>query len=260
VSELAGAGLSLLERGRALAAVRLLGPIAAAARLRSPAAHIYLEQLADPQVRAREEEALAALVPAHLERVDRSWYEPPADTRSEPARRYLARVAFGALVSMEPRDVTATRRTAVERLIEGPVERLLEALLLLGRRRVAVAFTGAPRSALAQLLARLGEPEASRLAAEVRAIPPGVSAEEVKAAQRALFRSDATMKAEDGALFFQRIGAGWLAPLIAGQGDRARRAAQRLPRVLGELLLREHEPTVAEGERAALQRLCAQLL
>lgn len=263
-------GLTLTERGRTLAALRLLGPIAAAARLRSPLARLHLERLCDPAERACEEAALSSLVPAHLERVEPSWYAAPESSTSAPATRYLARVAYGALVSMDGPVRAQGRHAIIDELLEGPVERLLHALVVVGRRRVAIAFTGAPRSALAQLLARLGEPEASRLAAEVRAIPPGVSAEDVKGAQRALFRSGATPHDdESGALFFQRVGVGWLAPLAAGtgagttagtpagSGDRARRIAQRLPRALGEILLGEREHPLPEGERSALLRLCA---
>ena len=254
--------LTLTERGRTLAALRLLGPIAAAARLRSPVARLHLERLCEPAERAREEAALSSLVPAHLERIDASWYTTPRPSASEPATRYLARVAYGALVSMDATPRAEGRQAIVDQLLEGPVERLLHALLLVGRRRVAIAFTGAPRSALAQLLARIGEPEASRLAAEVRAIPPGVSADEVKGAQRALFRSGATPHDDEpGALFFQRVGTGWIAPLAAGgsmgSGDRARRIAQRLPRALGEILLRERAQQLPDGERSALARLCA---
>ena len=250
--------LTLTERGRTLAALRLLGPIAAAARLRSPSARLHLERLCEPEGRAREQAALSSLVPEHLERIDASWYSTPLPSTSAPATRYLARVAYGALVSMDAAPLVRGRQAVIDQLFEGPEARLLAALLVIGRRRVAVAFTGAPRSALAQLLARIGEPEASRLAAEVRAIPPGVSAEEVKAAQRALFRSGAAPHDDEaGALFFQRVGAGWIAPLAAGTGDRARRIAQRLPRKLGEILLSERGQQLPEGERAALVRLCA---
>ncbi len=250
--------LTLTERGRTLAALRLLGPIAAAARLRSPLARLHLECLCEPAERAREEAALSSLVPEHLERVDASWYSTPRPSASASATRYLARVAYGALVSMDVAPPAQGRQAVIDQLFEGPVERMLAALLMIGRRRVAVAFTGAPRSALAQLLARIGEPEASRLAAEVRTIPPGVSAEEVKGAQRALFRSGVTPHDdESGALFFQRVGAGWMAPLAAGPGERARRIAQRLPRSLGEVFLAERAQQLPEGERSALVRLCA---
>jgi hypothetical protein len=131
---------------------------------------------------------------------------------------------------------------------------------------VAIAFTGAPRSALAQLLARLGEPSASELVAEVRGIPPGVSADEVKAAQRALFRGGGEpAPGEPSPLFFRRVGCGWLAPLVDSEGDRARRLAQRLPRALGEIVLREQavapadrpEGPLSEADRATIARICA---
>jgi hypothetical protein len=180
------------------------------------------------------------------------------------ARRYLERVAYGRLVAMDGGEVStgASRaQAAVDRLLLGPHERLENALSLLGRRRVAIAFTGAPRSALAQLLARLGEPEAGRLVSELRAIPPGVSAEEVKAAQRALFRGGPEPQVgESASLFLRRVGCGWIAPLVEHGGDRARRLAQRLPRSLGEVILRDVGTPLSEVERAALLRQLASLL
>ncbi len=257
--------LSMTERGRTLAALRLLGPIAAAARLRSPAARVHLERLCDPAERAREQAALGSTIPSALALVDPSWYTPPPTTSSAAARRYLERIAYGRLVTMDPRASDPAQRGAgartqqsFERLLAGPMEALLEALLALGFRRVAVAFTGAPRSALAQLLARIGEPQATRLAAEVRGIPPGVSAEEVKSAQRALFRTGPEPHAgESAAMFFRRVGCGWIAPLTDSDGDRVRRLAQRLPRALGEVILRERTQPMVESERAALFRVCA---
>lgn len=261
--------VSLADRGRALAAFRLLGPIGAAARLRSPAARRYIELLHDPGARAEEERAIRASVPVEVARIDPSWYVAPPRTRSAAARRYLERVAYGHLVSMrppeapgEPADPAPGRTHAarrVERLLEGPIDRLHAALHALGRRRVAIAFTGAPKSALAQLLARLGEPAAGELVAEVRAVPPGVSADEVKAAQRALFQGGkGPAPGEPAALFFRRVGCGWLAPLVDAEGDRARRLAQRLPRTLGEVILTERAQPMSEAARAAIVRICAQ--
>jgi hypothetical protein len=214
-----------------------------------------------------EADALHRSVPAQLEQIDASWYTPPPESRSPAARRFLERVAYGRLVPMAAPEANALpvgktqaiRR--VERLLEGPIEQLHAALHALGRRRVAIAFTGAPRSALAQLLARLGEPSASELVAEVRGIPPGVSAEEVKAAQRALFRSGPEpAPGEPAALFFRRVGCGWIAPLVDAEGDRAQRLAQRLPRSLGEIILRERSQLVSEpmseAARATIARIC----
>jgi hypothetical protein len=253
--------LSLIERGRVLAAVRLLGPVAASARFRSPAAQRLLQVLSDPASRAREVAVLAASRPAHVERVHPSWYRAPPVSRVPAARRWLERSAYGRLVDMEPHQGTPLPRSAalLEHLVAGELDRLLAVLVAIGRRRVAVAFTGAPRSALAQLLARIGEPEASALAAEVRAVPPGVSAEEVKAAQRALFRSGPEPQhRENGTLFFQRVGCGWLAPLAEPFGDRTRRLAQRLPRALGEIVLRERRQPMGDAERASLWRALQQ--
>ena len=98
----------------------------------------------------------------------------------------------------------------------------------------------------------------ARHARQRRSLPCSLIGLHGKGAQRALFRSGATPHDDEpGALFFQRVGAGWLAPLAAGTGDRARRIAQRLPRALGEILLRERDQQLPEGERSALTRLCA---
>ncbi len=257
----------MIERGRVLAALRLLGPVGASARFRSPAAQQMLQVLSDPAERAREEAALAASRPAHVDRIHPSWYRTPPLSRSAAARRWLECSAYGRLVDMEPRGnaapSTARAAATLDQLVGGSPERLLAVLVFIGRRRVAVAFTGAPRSALAQLLARLGEPEASALAAEVRAIPPGVSAEEVKAAQRALFRSGPEpQQGETGTVFFQRVGCGWLAPLAEPLGDRARRLAQRLPRALGSISLvassSASSSVIDDADRAALWRALQQ--
>jgi hypothetical protein len=113
-----------------------------------------------------------------------------------------------------------------------------------------LAFVGAPRAGLAQLCARLGEPAASQLVAEVRAVraaPPSHDA--IKAAQRALFGAGDALHS-GGDLFF-RVGAAWLAPALTSNGDELLRVAQRLPRALGQQLLDEADAPLSEAERAA---------
>ena len=126
----------------------------------------------------------------------------------------------------------------------------------LGRRRVALAFVGAPRAGLAQLCARLGEPHATQLVDEVRAVKASApQPDAIKAAQRALFRSGEE-HCRGRALFF-RVGAAWLAPALARDGDELMRAAQRLPRALGQLLLDEADAASSDGERTAALSLLA---
>ena len=137
------------------------------------------------------------------------------------------------------------RRTKFEKLIAA-----------LGRRRVALAFVGAPRAGLAQLCARLGEPHASQLVADVRALkstPP--TSDEIKGAQRALFRSGDAIEA--GSNLFFRVGASWLAPALAREGDELSRVAYRLPRPLGQTLLDEADAFSTPEERAAAVTLLA---
>ncbi|MGZ3406346.1 MAG: hypothetical protein ACXVAN_07865, partial [Polyangia bacterium] len=94
----------------------------------------------------------------------------------------MRRAAFGHLVSMDDAGAGVLSSRAPDE-----IERVLCAL---GRRRVALAFVAAPRAGWAQLCARLGEPAASQLVEEVRALKAAAPLPEaVKAAQRALFRS-----------------------------------------------------------------------
>jgi hypothetical protein len=280
---------STRERGFALAAARALQADAARfCRQRAPATAGDAEALArhaaglvDEAARAREAQALGRAVPAGLERIDRSWYLPPPRSSSPAAEAHLLRAAFAQLVAMEDDDAgddahrrdddegahhrddgdaRDDRETPLDRCAPDAIER---ALVALGRRRVALAFVGAPRGGLAQLCARIGEPAASELVAEVHALKAAApSPAEVKAAQRALFHGDDGELRPGGggldaahALFF-RIGAAWIAPALASDGDQLRRAAQRLPRALGQTLLDEAlAPASAEEGAAARGQL-----
>jgi hypothetical protein len=139
---------------------------------------------------------------------------------------------------------------------------------------VATAFWGAPRGGLAQLCARLGEPAAGELVAEVHKLSSSgpLPNDEVKAAQRALFRlgldgrnsegraleARAAGEADAGRTLFLRIGCGWLAPAAAfGGGDRLQRLAQQLPRDVGQLLLDEASTPASEAERQAVLLLAS---
>ena len=239
---------STRERAFALAAVRALA--AGAARFcdaRSAELGRHAAALTDPTARAREAALLARPEPLGLERVDRSWYRPPPAVARADAAAHLTRAAYAQLVSMGDDAGALSQR--------GP-EQIERALVALGRRRVALAFVGAPHAGLAQLCARLGEPFASQLVAEVRALrtaaPPQ---DEVKAAQRALFRSGDGVDA--GRRLFFRVGAAWLAPALARDGDELSRVAQRLPRALGQLLLDEAQTPISEAERTAAVTLLA---
>ena len=193
----------------------------------------------------REAETLARPQPSGLERVDRSWYVAPprADARDEAAA-HLSRAAYGHLVPMDDAGAGV--------LLEPHARRdRARRWCALGRRRVALAFVGAPRAGLAQLCARLGEPHATQLVDEVRALkaaPPPPDA--VKAAQRALLPLGRWHRSPARALFF-RVGAAWLAPALARDGDELLRAAQRLPRALGQLLARRGRRASARTASAA---------
>jgi hypothetical protein len=175
----------------------------------------------------------------------------PPRARRDDAGAHLRRAAYGHLVSMDDAGAGVLSSRAPEE-----IERVLCAL---GRRRVALAFVGAPRAGLAQLCARLGEPHASQLVEEVRAIKAAApSPEAVKAAQRAVYYCNARSgDAVGGRALFFRVGAAWLAPALARDGDELMRAAQRLPRALGQLLLDEADAVSSDGERTAALSLLA---
>jgi hypothetical protein len=247
--------LSTRERAFALAAVNTLGPIGAAryCARRSPLLSAHAAALADATVRAREVDALDRPVPEGLAHVHASWYVPPAPARRPDALAHLQRIAYGHLVAMTA-PLPSEEFARVEQLSPPALERLL---VTLGRGRVATAFVGAPRSGVAQLCARLGEPAASELVAELRArraSPP--SPDEIKAAQHAVYGSERRpdgargfSEGDRGRNLFLRVGAGMAAAALAGEGDRLQRAAQRLPRGVGQLLLDAAAARSGELER-----------
>lgn len=259
--------LSTRQRAFALAAARALGRDAArfcAQQTMAPPDELAgkASALGGAAPQRREAESLGRPQPSALDRVDRSWYQAPPRTHRDDAAAYLRRAAYGHLVSMDDAGAGVLSSRAPDE-----IERVV---CVLGRRRVALAFVGAPRAGLAQLCARLGEPAASQLVDEVRALkaaaPP---ADAVKAAQRALFRSgdslgepaagalgaDGDPRRANGRSLFFRVGAAWLAPALARDGDELMRAAQRLPRALGQLLLDEADAMSSEGERTAAMSL-----
>jgi len=240
-----------LERGFAVAAVRALGARAeAVCARRSPALRRFAAQLAkDPAALAAEAARLDATVPAGLDQIHPSWYEaPPASSRPE-AQAWLERRAYGRLVPM-----ARAGDSLSDRLESADSAALVELIETMGRRRVAIAFSAAPRTALAQLCARLGEPAASQLLEQVR--KTRASSDEVKEAQRAMFH----VEAEAGSLFL-RAGAAWLGPALAQRGlDRLRRVAQRMARDAGELLLRNAGPPPSEADGTQALSLAAALL
>jgi hypothetical protein len=262
--------LSSRERGFAVAAVRALGARAELVCGRRSAAlkkHAALLSR-DPALLAREA-ARADGNPAGLEAVHRSWFEPPPPSERPEAAAWLARRAYGHLVEMRAPESA----TALDRLEQLGPEPLAEILVALGSRRVATAFSGAPRAALARLCARLGEPAAGELVAEVRALGARLSSDEVRAAQRAVFQlggqlagaigadGNAGSGAETARALFLRAGASWLGPALKARGgDRLRRLAQRLPRPIGELLEDGASAPATESEQAQARAVVAALL
>jgi hypothetical protein len=221
---------STRERAFAVAAVRALGGRAeAVCARRSPELRRFAALLArDPQKLLAEAERLGQAIPDGITEVDPSWYAAPPASRRPEAQAWLSRRTFGHLVHM----TVESDGDAGEQLERRSGAELAPLIVALGRRRVAVAFSGAPRGALAQLCARLGEPAGSELVDEVRHIAQLVLPADVTAAQEALHRAPS-----DGDLFTS-VGVAWLAPaLAAAGGDRLQRVAQKLPRPLGQALL-----------------------
>ncbi len=257
--------LQTRERSFAVAAVRALGAraVALCAR-RSPALQRHAEQLvADPELLARTAAQLDRSVPHGVAEVHPSWYQaPPASARPEAAA-WLERRAYSHLVDMTSGRSGQARSAALE-LESRDAATLAELLHALGRQRVATAFSGAPRSALAQLCARLGEPSASELVAQVRALSTNVSSDEARAAQRAVFQLVTLGPDAEHDLaraLFLRAGSSWLGPALAARGgDALRRIAQRLPRPEGEALLAAGRTPASDADSAAALAQATQLL
>jgi hypothetical protein len=222
---------STRERAFAVAAVRALGARAeAVCARRSPELRRFAALLSrDPERMAVEAARLGHPIPDGITDVHPSWYEAPLVSRRGDAQAWLSRRTFGHLVDMtRPEGDAGDPGDQLERRSGGELALLIVAL---GRRRVAVAFSGAPRGALAQLCARLGEPAGSELVDEVRHIAQLVLPADVTSAQEALQHTGG-----GGLDLFTRVGIAWLAPALTG-GDRLQRVAQRLPRPVGEALL-----------------------
>jgi hypothetical protein len=228
---------STRERAFAVAAVRALGSRAeAVCARRSPDLRRFAALLSrDPERLTLEAARLGHAIPDGITDVHPSWYDAPLASRKSGAAAWLARRTFGHLVDMtRPEADPSDPGDQLERRSGGELALLIVAL---GRRRVAVAFSGAPRGALAQLCARLGEPAGSELVDEVRHIAQLVLPADVTAAQEAMHR--ASPNDDDKLDLFTRTGVAWLAPALASptSGDRLQRVAQKLPRPLGEALL-----------------------
>lgn len=255
--------LSTRERAFVVAAVRVLGPRSEAVCARRSAAMRRQAALllAEPARLAAEAERLSRAVPDGIGAVHPSWYEAPPPSERPEAAAWLARRAYGHLVEMTPRErVGGGALEALERAGEHTLERVL---LALGRRRVATAFSGAPRASLAQLCARLGEPAATELIAEVQAVASTVSSDEVRTAQRALFQimTGAPVEGETARGLFLRAGAAWLGPALAMRGgDRPRRVAQRMARPVGELLLAGAAEPATEADALEAARVVGVVL
>jgi hypothetical protein len=250
--------ISTPERAFAVAAVRALGARAeAVCARRSAALRGFAAQLARDGARLSNEAIrLGFAVPDGIAEVHPSWYEAPPSSRRPEAAAWLERRAYGHLVDMiRPQPNPNHPADQLERRSGAELEHLLS---LLGQRRVAIAFSGAPRGALAQLCARLGEPAGTQLVDEVRRVAPLVAPADVTVAQQALHGTDGSHQPHEFDLFLH-VGMSWLAPaLLASGGDRLQRMAQRLPRPLGEALLEAAKKPLDDAVLSVAMSLVAQ--
>ncbi len=245
--------LSLRERAFCVAAERALGKRAETRCARfGPDATKFLEALRRDRTLG-EAAALDAPETPPAE-VHATWYETSPPSGRAPVERYLQRLFYGQLLPQAaPRPVNAQRPLeAID------AERLGKLLKDLGRRRLAIAFRAAPAAQLGQLCARLGEPVASQLLAEVNTLST-ITTEEVRTAQRGLLRLPKE-RLRSGEELLLEAGCSWLGPAIAGRGDdELTRLALRLPRGLGRRLLDASTATASPAEQQAALRMLASL-
>lgn len=245
--------LSLRERAFCVAALRALGKRAETrcAKLGADAARFLDELRQDPTMGA----ATALDAPEQpAPDVHPTWYETPPPSGRAAVERYLQRLSYGHLLP------PSTRRPASEKrpLDAIGAERLAVLLRSLGRRRLALAFRAAPPSELGQLCARLGEPLAGELIAEVQALST-ITADEVRTAQRGLLRLPKE-RMRSGEELLLEAGCSWLGPALHGRGDdELRRLAHRLPRGLGRRLLDAATGTANPAEQQAALRMLTSL-
>jgi len=264
------ATLTTRDRAYAVAAARLLPSRAEVlCGRRGPELRKYAARLVrEPALREREAARLDSPVPTGIGAIHPSWYErageePTPASRNPTAAAHLDRRAYGHLVAMWDFEDKSEGTGLLDRLEREDPLTLVTLLTALGRRRVAIAFSGAPRAALAQLCARLGEPMASELLQLVRQVASQIASDEVRASQRALFQLGlADLAGADAArALFVRAGAGWIGPALAQRGgDRLRRVAQRLPRDVGEVLLEGGARPATESEVAQAIAAAAMML
>jgi len=250
--------VALLREGAAAEALLARGPDGA----RCAAAARLLLAL-PPRVRAErlalEARRLFAPLPAGLAEIHPTWIEDALGAESPLVRTvlrqggptpalttYLRRRILGHLYAMpqgQPRARALIDLDDLPKLSFVALERALEGL---GRRRVAGAFAAAGSEALAQLAARLGEPLGSALVAEARALGR-LDREEARRAQEELF--ELARHIQGGRSLFLRAGSRRLAPALAQRGDLLHQVAQRLPMLLGLMLLEESEAPPADVNR-----------
>ncbi len=187
-----------------------------------------------------------------LRSIHPTWYTP-AETSTHPAAlRYLQRLAYGHLTPMH-----SETSSPFDQLDS---DQLLSLIAALGRRRVAIAFSGAPRTLLAQLLVRLGEPHAQELTDEIQSLSGKLKPAEVKLAQRGIER--VLGRQQQPTHFFLEQGCAWLAPALLRRphdSDQVLRLAQKIPRRLGEQLLASAELETSDADCDAVMQTALRL-
>jgi hypothetical protein len=254
------AALSTSHRALVIAAVLRDGPRAEILLLRGPQGTACAEaarELAAMPSRERataivaEAARLFAPVPSGLDEIHPSWLavshaaeppEPPWIARAArhggpkpPVLSWLRKLLLGHLAAMptgKPPEPARLELPDLPRLPAPVLERVLEHL---GLRALARALTAAGPDAAREVAARLGEPDARALLADVG---PGAAQEE---GVRALLERVVELagRARSGRELVLCAGAQRLSPALFGRGDLLLQTAQRLPRPMGLLLLEE---------------------
>jgi hypothetical protein len=161
---------------------------------------------------------------------------PPPARPPVPVLAWLRRRAWGGLCAMPEGEPLTGLPADLEDLPLCASGVLEERLAELGLARAAVALSGAPRSALAALCARLTPAHAAALVAAVGATQADAAAGRVALADLADLAGTVPGGA-DGRALLALLGARVLGATVAGRGDLPRQIAQRLPLPLGRALL-----------------------
>lgn len=187
---------------------------------------------------AAETARLRAPRPLGLEHVHPEWRGEPLDTRTDAAKVWADRRAFGGLVAMPVRHVEQV--TIPADLPHARADWLTGRFERVGLLQLAHATAAAPKAELAALAARLAQRGKPFVEAVTRILELGDGATASLGPRRAAQARCAGIRPGDDRMAFLAIGARAVAPhAAAAGGDLPWQIAQRLPRAAGERVLEE---------------------